>query len=818
MKTIKLNLFLLALAVISSTVTYAQEVVTDSIGTTQASVKTVEALLQGQVAGVRVWSMDGSPMSASGISIRGVNSIRGGHQPLFVVDGTILNGSNTRNIDPLWQYPEEGYINPLSQLSFLVPNDIESIEVLKNASATALYGSNGANGVIIIKTKRVHDERSVINWDSNLDLANPTMGNGTDLGISHNHRVMVGGAKNNSSYTLSGYFRDDNYIIPGTGATKGGLRASFDTQANPVVWFGLSSNFSVGNTKSAAATTWYGQQSMTTDMRNQGTSVEGWAADFDDHALEFRTVNSMWLQLNLFKGFTFKFDLGADYQYLTRNFWWGNGTALGAANNGVAAMLKTSSFAYNASGVFNYKPELGADHNLDASLGVQGVGGWDVFNTLNGTDFYNHSIRYKSLNIAASKAKLNYAKRKIFNLGIYGNVKYDYKGIIGADVAYRTDFSPTFGTWKMYPSVSAFWDIQKTFFDSSDVVSSLKFDIGYGESGRDEVLPYEYLGAFTTSDYIAVDPNSTPFFDGRSYLHSREWNLSLTYGMFEDRLTITAGYYKRHTSDRFTFYANGEQVMTTPPETEVDPDNPDAEEGEQVFVPEHRYWQWSDRREIGSQMSLIGNSGVEFAIHGEPVQTKDWTWSINVNGAYNINRIAELSVRDENNMNIGMTDSASGPLVATKNIEGHPVSSIVDSKGAVIGNPTPKYYGGLGTTLRWKDLTLDILTDGAAGFDILNLNAMAADKQTTVSSKYVEKGDFFRLARLSLAYNIPVNSIKWMESFKVFATATNLAVKSGYSGWSPDVNTYAVSNYRLGMDYGSYPAAKSFVLGLSIKF
>ena len=96
-----------------------------------------------------------------------------------------------------------------------------------------------------------------------------------------------------------------------------------------------------------------------------------------------------------------------------------------------------------------------------------------------------------SVNIAASKAKLNYAKRKIFNLGIYGNVKYDYKGIIGADVAYRTDFSPTFGTWKMYPSVSAFWDIQKTFFDSSDVVSSLKFDIGYGESGRDEILNYD---------------------------------------------------------------------------------------------------------------------------------------------------------------------------------------------------------------------------------------------------------------------------------------------------------------------------------------
>ena len=145
--------------------------------------------------------------------------------------------------------------------------------MLKNASATALYGSNGANGVIIIKTKRVRDERSVINWDSNVDIASPMSVKGTNLGISHNHRVMMGGAKNNSSYTLSGYFRDDNYIIPGTGATKGGLRASFDTQANPVVWFGLSSNFSVGNTKSAAATAWFGQNSMTTDMRNPAASV-----------------------------------------------------------------------------------------------------------------------------------------------------------------------------------------------------------------------------------------------------------------------------------------------------------------------------------------------------------------------------------------------------------------------------------------------------------------------------------------------------------------------------------------------------------------
>jgi len=773
MKTINRYLFLVALTALFSTVAYAGDVVKDTLGTASSAVNTVEALLQGQVAGVRVWSQDGSPMSASGVSIRGVNSLRGGQQPLYIVDGAILNDSNTRNVDPFWQLGDQASASPLSQLSFLVPNDIESIEVLKNASATALYGSKGANGVVIINTKRIRSERSVINWDSNLDIASPLVSKGTGLGISHNHKVMFGGSKKNSCYTLSGYFRDDNYVIPGTGSMKGGLRASFDTQANPVVWFGLSSNFTVGNTKSAAATTWYGQESMTTAMRAPEGKTEGWAADYDDHALEFRTVNSMYLQLNLFKGFSFKFDLGVDYQYLTRSFWWGNGTAFGLANNGAASMLKTSSFAYNASGVFKYQTFLGEDHHLVASAGAHAVGGWDVFNTLNGTDFYNHSIRYKSLNIAASKAVLNYHKRNMFNLGIFGDVKYDYKGLAGAEVAYRTDFNPEYGTWNMYPSVSAYWDIKKTLFDSSDLVSSLKLEGGYGESGRDEALPYEYLGAFTPSKVMEVDPNATPFFDGRSYIHSREWNVSLTFGMFDDRLSLTAGYYQRQTADRLTFYAIGENIMTTPPVTEVDPENPDEEEGEQVFTPEHKYWDWKDREEIAYQESVIANNGVEFSVTGIPVQTKDWTWSINVNGAYNINRIAKLALEDQGGMGIGKE------IVATQNYEDQPVSAIVDADGAVIGNPTPKYYGGLGTTLRWKDLSLDILADGAAGHSILNLNAMAADNQTAVSSKYVEKGDFLRLARVSLAYNIPVKNVKWMESFKVFATASNLAVFSG---------------------------------------
>ena len=100
MKTNKRYFGLLALAAMFSTAAYAGDVVKDTLGTTASSAQAVETLLQGQVAGVRVWSQDGSPMSASGVSIRGVNSLRGGQQPLYIVDGAMLNDSNTKNIDP----------------------------------------------------------------------------------------------------------------------------------------------------------------------------------------------------------------------------------------------------------------------------------------------------------------------------------------------------------------------------------------------------------------------------------------------------------------------------------------------------------------------------------------------------------------------------------------------------------------------------------------------------------------------------------------------------------------------------------------------
>lgn len=772
----------------------AADVVKDSLGTIGASSKSVEAMLQGQLAGVRVWSMDSNPLAVSGISIRGVNSLRGNSMPLFVVDGSVLNATNLKNLDPLWQYDEKAYATPLSQLSFLAPNDIESIEVLKNTAATALYGSKGADGVVIINTRRVAEERTAIIWDSNMAVDVPYLSGYSRPTVSHNHKFMTGSTKDRTSYTLSAFIRDDNYLLPQTGSTRGGLRTVFETRANSVVWFGVNSNFAVAQNSSPAATAWYGSESMTLNMRKQGADVEGWAEDYDDKSLDFRAVNSMWLKLNFLKNFSFKFDLGTDYQYLTRRFWWGLNTPLGAISEvnkrgGAAAMLRSSAFSYNASGVFDYKVFFASDHRLAVSAGGQVLGNWDVYNTLNGIDFYNHSLRAKGLNLAESKARLHKYDCRYFTMGLFGTMSYDWAGLVGADLAFRTDHTPEYGEWKMYPSASAFIDMMKMFIPSSSILSTLRIESGYGESGKEDAIPYDFLGLYTSGTYEKTESEFSAYYDGRAYLHTKEWNVALSLGLLQDRITLDFGYYDRNTRDVLDFYCSGKPMR----------------EGSV-------YWDAADRVKTASQESVVANKGIELSIGAVPVKTRNWNWSIKANAAYNINSIAKLSTQDAGGMTVGWD------IMATRNIEGFPVSSIVDAEGNVLGNPTPKYHGSFATGIRWNDLSLDILADGAAGHDILNLTAMSVSERVSVKEKYVEKGDFLRLARVSLGYDIPVRNVKWIQSLKVHASACNLALLTGYSGWTPDVNSFAISNFRLGIDHGSFQAARSFVVGFNVKF
>lgn len=769
------RLLLLAFGVIGlAAPVFAQNIVSDSL----------------YVSGVRVSSVDGSPMSAADVTIRGVNSLRGDGAPLWIVDGAVLGNALNHNLDPFWQYADNGYASALDILPGISVYDIESVEVLKDASATALYGSRGANGVILIRTRKGDSRGTSIRWNSDLSVNEPTHQGYARTTFSHIHTLSAGGSNDRTSYMVSGNFTDCRYLLPGTGLRSGSLRTAFETKANQVVWFGFNSVLAAGNTSSAASTAPFGSTSQTIAMRDATLDPQTWTEDFDDDALDFRAVTSAWMTLNLFRGFSAGVDLGTDFRSNTRSFWYGNGTDFGLSKNGAAAILTSNTFNYNASLRLSYKRYFSQKHLLDVSAGAEALGEWNKLNNQNGTDFFLHDLRAKSLNVMASKAQIHHYTFDTFTVGAYASGSYSYDDMAGIRAAVRADNNPRFDGSDMviYPSGELWWDISRSFFPSFRPVSKLALKGGYGESGLDLCLPFSLAGRMSARGWlVSVAPEHEAFHEVRNRLHTKEYNASVEAGFLSDRIVLEFGWFDRMTTDALTLYKGGMP-------------GPDG------------LWEVAPISLLTEQESLISNNGIEWTLNAVPVLLRDWKWILNMTGTYYKNKIMSLAWADFDGFDVG------GGLVGTRNYVARPVSEIVDSHGNPLGKTSPELYGSFGTFLSWKDLSLDALFDGAAGYSILNLNKMHINGDKEVTSAYVEKGDFLRLARLSLCYDVPLKKVDWIKSLKVRASARNVCTFTGYSGWTPDVNSYGISNSTAGMDYGSHQTARCWTLGLSLVF
>ena len=164
----KLFATLLSVVALAAPQMGARDVVRDTLEYTKAYATGAEELLRGAMSGVRVSAMDGS-LSWNAV-IRGLNSVRGDSAPLWVVDGAVVSADITQNLDALHQYGEASYTSPLERMGFLSLYDIESIEVIKDASAAAIWGSRGANGVILVTTKNAVSRKSEIDANANLGI------------------------------------------------------------------------------------------------------------------------------------------------------------------------------------------------------------------------------------------------------------------------------------------------------------------------------------------------------------------------------------------------------------------------------------------------------------------------------------------------------------------------------------------------------------------------------------------------------------------------------------------------------------------------
>lgn len=717
-------------SVLASAVAYAQSEVAFSPA----------EMIEGEVAGVRVtspWATD-NPLSAASVDIRGLNTIHGDNQPLYVIDGVIIGGDFDRTISPFWNYP--GFLpaestNPIFQLNAA---DIESIEVLKDASATAIYGSRGANGVIIINTvRKVADKREI-----SLGVSGGAITSGSTFGgFIQNHNVKFCANNNGSILNISGSFAQmqDNGIRKGQDG--GNIRMNFCTSPGRTVQFGANATASMGG------------------FNNGSTEME----DTEDYGKRYSGLASAFATVNITKWLRWTTTGGFDFRTVNRYFWYGNGNEKGLLYNGLASIVSHAGINGNVKTELAVNRYFSEIHHLQASAAFE----WQVqhsdYNTMASNDFYTHELKAKSINLANSALNVHRYFADWNHIAAYGTLSYDCGNYAGIRASFRGDNTRRYddSRFTLYPAADAWISLSDILFPESKVVSSLRLEGGWGITGNEQSMPYAYIGDSITGDYPQVDVDGEPYYEGLFRLRTTEWHAGATLGFFGGRLELEAEYYRRANEDGFDVYSFG-----------------DIKAGR---------WGYSARSLQQERTTKINNRGLEVGINVIPVRTKNVEWTLSANASYNENQITALYYGDTKGH-----DAAPG-LYYTANILGHSAGSlfgymigddnyyvdvtrdgkITDADRVWLGNAVPKFQGGAGTSLRCKDFTLDVLGSWAADYNAVNLEKMIEEGQTLLTGRYIYRADHFRLAKVSLSYDIPLKS-KTISGLRVSLSGHNL--------------------------------------------
>jgi len=931
---------------------YGQTTVKDATGSVSSVtsedfnrgvISSPEQLIQGKSAGVQISQGSGEPGSGVAIRIRGTSSVRSNNNPLFVVDGVPLPSGGTASEGTNIGVGSSAARNPLS---FLNPNDIESISILKDASATAIYGSRGANGVVIITTKSGRsggsegvfefstevsfsspaEEYDLLNRDQFLEAVDAFGGIALDEGSNTNWQDLV--TRNTVSYNSNlAYAR--NY-------GSGNLRATFNygnqegivekssqeritgrinvnqrlfedklrltlqstlsrvnDEAPPLSGSAGSTGDVLGAAYSANPT-WPSDPDFNPgDRINPLNLLQNWQSltETDRFLINFSADYDIVANLNA--KVTFGYDLAESTREasLSANSF---NVARGAGGNGRGALNDVTNENRLFELTLNYEKEFD-NSRLEALAGFsyqdfntrgRNVEGWGYGNT--GLDQMASdlasSVRTLESMISGSYQQYGYSfdvadnDNGLFVNRLFPSVETDFLGETDIPVralftdtfdntdelqsfftrlnytiadkylftaTLRADGSSRFGSDNQYgffPSAAFAWKINEEDF-SGDLFSTLKLRLSYGITGNQDGLGYgrfvrreRYSGSgVNDGGSINIPGITTVDFanPGLKWEETSQYTVGLDYGFFNDRLNGSIDFYRKETTD---LLLNIEAAQPSP----------------QPFFFENLD-------------AIVLNQGVEFDINYAILESDDLNWDAGFNIAYNKNEIQDFegSIAAGTIRGAGLTNAFAQRLE-----EGQPLYSFYlrefvgfDENGNPVhegGTDNQKFVGksalpditaGLSTSLRYNNWDASLYFNGQFGNYIYNNTANAyftagaigsgnnviqdvvslagvesRFAEASVSTRFLEKGDFVRLQTASIGYTVPLGDSSFLKSLRFTAIGQNLFVITDYSGLDPEVSVVPGASDLLnglpiaGIDYSSFPRPRTYSLGLNITF
>ena len=499
--------------------------------------------LQGRVAGVLMTQTSTKPGEEMQIRIRGQRSLSASNDPLIVLDGIPFMG----------------------KLSDINPTDIKSMDILKDASATAIYGSRGANGVIIITTvkgsqgspakvtyngyvsfKKVFHKYPMMDgpafskmrqyagkYQNSLDESDDTNTDWQDLyyqtGVSHNHDVSVAGGTNGGSYSFGAGYYHDEAVVPTEGYDRISVRGNFDQMVGKWFRFGLSTNNSYRKTQ--GVNNMYGVLSMSplvSPYDKDGNIRRYVSLPADDQVVVTKEVveryKDVWLSENkgigsyntLFgevkcpwvEGLSYRINVGLNFRSSKGGGFTGTGVNnkdANATNSGWISENQTRNWAIE--NLITYDRTFAEKHNLNV-VGMYSAEETTYESTgANAQQIPADYFQYYALDKATGQINLNnYNYWQSGLISWMGRVMYSYDNKYMFSAAIRSDASSRLAKghkWHTYPAVSAGWNIAREEFMESTKswLDNLKFRVGYGETSNQSINPYSTLGGLAIRNY-----------------------------------------------------------------------------------------------------------------------------------------------------------------------------------------------------------------------------------------------------------------------------------------------------------------------------
>ena len=876
-------------------------------------VTSLEQALQGNAAGVLVTNTSAEPGGEIAIRVRGGSSIKADNAPLLVVDGFTT---------------DEG-------LGSLNPDDIKSIEILKDAGATAIYGSRGANGVILVTTKggkkgkpqvsfdvyygsqtlrkrlplldaaqlaRLTNDAKIAAGQSPITTMPDTMKTTRDwqsqmfhVAPQLNASVAVSGGDDRTRYYVSlGYLTQDGLII-NSDYSRASLRGNLDFNFTKTFQAGIKLNTSfitkngiqVGDNGSIL-------RANATNPADKGlldpsgsfyvdengdpitTSPLANAQETTNEKKYFNFQAGAYLQFSFLKDFTFRSEVNLNPTYRLENYYFPN-TIKGDKVSDAYERFTYGSKWSNANSL-TYAKKIRA-HSFSVLVGEESNNSFGNNFQARNTDFSTDVFGFYNLGSGNGLPTVSSAATEYTLLSYFGRATYNFDSRYLFSFTYRADGSSKFGVnnrWGYFPSASLAWRVSnERFMRNVDFINDLKFRVSYGVNGSDRIAAYSSQALYNTRATAIGGVLGTGYMIDRMANADLRWEKTAEYdagvdvSFLKNRISVTADYYIKDTRDLLLDFAL-----------------PAA----------------SGYTTVAKNVGSVENKGWEFSLTSKNVVGKKFNWTTSFNVSLNKNKVVDLGGPTEisaisnssSNTKFGNVvlirvgqplgvfygyktdgifqtqaevDATAAKLEGSKTLPGfmkyvdmNKDGVINDDDKVILGNPQPDWAGGMTNTFNYKNVDFSVFMVFQKGNSIMNTSLtklldlsgdnnqldVALDRwrpanpatndpgnpsntipraykgyTNAMSDFYIQDGSYLRIKTITLGYTVNRKAIKGVKlpDIRVYVSGTNLITFSNYyGGYDPEVSVLGSSSVGAGVDNGSYPTAKMFVVGVRANF